>query len=116
MHRYLREFIKYIKLERRYSANTIEAYQSDLQQFQSFLKEYFHTEMINWQLVDKRIIRGYLGWLSMQNLRKISIARKLASIKSFFKFLTRHEYLDINPTSTTRTPKIEKRLPDSPDL
>jgi integrase/recombinase XerC len=112
MHRYLREFIKYIKLERRYSANTIEAYQRDLQQFESFLKEYFHTEMINWQLVDKRIIRGYLGWLSMQNLRKISIARKLAAIKSFFKFLTRHGYLEINPTSTTRTPKIEKRLPE----
>ncbi len=41
MHRYQREFIKYIKLERRYSENTVEAYQNDLQQFESFLKEYF---------------------------------------------------------------------------
>jgi integrase/recombinase XerC len=112
MHRFLREFIKYIKLERRYSENTIEAYQNDLRQFESFLKEYFHTDTVNWQLVDKRIIRGYMGWLSMQNLRKISIARKLASIKSYFKFLTRHEYLEINPTLTTRTPKFEKRLPE----
>ncbi len=112
MHRYLREFIKYIKLERRYSNNTVEAYQSDLQQFESFLKDYFHTDLINWQLVDKRIIRSYLGWLSMQHLQKISIARKLAAVKSFFKFLIRHEYLDINPTQTTRTPKIEKRLPE----
>ena len=63
-------------------------------------------------MVDKRIIRGYLGWLSNQNLRKISIARKLATIKSFFKFLTRNEHLKINPTLTTRTPKIEKRLPE----
>ena len=77
MHRYQREFIKYIKLERRYSENTIEAYQNDLQQFESFLKDYFHTDTINWSLVNKRIIRGYLGWLSTQNLRKISIARKL---------------------------------------
>ena len=112
MHRFLREFIKYIKLERRYSENTVEAYQNDLRQFESFLKEYFHTDTVNWQLVDKRIIRGYMGWLSMQNLRKISIARKLASIKSYFKFLTRHEYLEINPTLTTRTPKFEKRLPE----
>jgi len=112
MHRYQREFIRYIKLERRYTENTVEAYQSDLQQFESFLEEYFHTDTINWSLVDKRIIRGYLGWLSTQNLRKISIARKLAAIKSFFKFLTRNEYLPLNPTLTTRTPRIEKRLPE----
>ncbi len=112
MHRYLREFIKYISLERRFSENTIEAYQNDLQQFESFLEEYYHTTNINWELIDKRIIRSYLGWLSSQNLRKISIARKLAAIKSFFKFLTRNEYLQINPTLTTRTPKIEKRLPE----
>jgi len=112
MHRYLREFIKYISLERRYSKNTVEAYQNDLQQFESFLKEYYHTSDINWELIDKRIIRGYLGWLNSQGLRKISIARKLAAIKSFFKFLTRNEYLKINPSITTRTPKIEKRLPE----
>jgi integrase/recombinase XerC len=112
MHRYLREFIRYISLERRYSKNTIEAYQNDLQQFESFLKEYYHTTAINWELIDKRIIRGYLGWLSGQNLRKISIARKLAAVKSFFKFLTRNEYLEKNPTLTTRTPKIDNRLPE----
>jgi len=112
MHRYLREFIKYIRLERRYSKNTIDAYQSDLQQFESFLKDYYHTQDIQWELIDKRILRGYLGWLSSQHLRKISIARKLAAIKSFFKFLTRNDYIEINPSITTRTPKIEKRLPE----
>jgi integrase/recombinase XerC len=112
MHRYLREFIRYISLERRYSKNTIEAYQIDLQQFESFLKDYYHTTDINWKLIDKRIIRGFLGWLGSQNLRNISIARKLAAVKSLFKFLTRNEYLEINPTLTTRTPKIERRLPE----
>jgi integrase/recombinase XerC len=112
MHRYLREFIRYISLERRYSINTVEAYQNDLQQFEAFLKYYYHSPDINWKLIDKRIIRGYLGWLDGQNLRKSSIARKLAAIKSFFKFLTKNAYLDINPTLTTRTPKIEKRLPE----
>jgi len=112
MHRYLREFLKYIKLERRYSENTVEAYQKDLQQFESFLKDYFHNTEVNWLLVDRRIIRSYLGWLSTLNLQKISIARKLAALKSFFKFLNRHNYLPTNPASTTRTPKIEKRLPE----
>lgn len=112
MHRYLREFIKYIKLERRYSNNTIEAYQQDLRQFESFLKDYYRRDEINWQMVDKRLIRNYLGWLGTQDLKKISIARKLAALKSFFKFLTRNEYLDANPTLTTRTPRIEKHLPE----
>ena len=112
MHRYTREFIKHIKLERRYSSNTIEAYQSDLLQFESFLLNFYRDEAINWQLVDKRLIRSYLGWLSAQNIKKISIARKLAALKSFFRFLTQNEYLRVNPTLTTRTPKFEKRLPE----
>jgi len=112
MHRYLREFIKYIRLERRYSPNTVDAYQNDLLQFESFLKNYYRTDTVNWSLIDKRIIRSYLGWLSAQSLRKISIARKLAALKSFFKFLTRQGWIRINPTLTTRTPKIEKRLPE----
>jgi integrase/recombinase XerC len=112
MHRYQREFIKYIKLERHYSPNTVEAYQKDLQQFERYLQDYFHRDSVNWSLVNKRIIRSYLGWLSTQNLRKISIARKLAALKSFFKFLTRNSYIPLNPTLTTRSPKIEKRLPE----
>jgi integrase/recombinase XerC len=112
MHLYLREFIKYIKLERRYSLNTIDAYEHDLLQFESFLKNYYHSDTLNWSLVDKRIIRGYLGWLSTQSLRKISIARKLAALKSYFKFLTRQGLVGANPTLTTKTPKIEKRLPE----
>jgi len=112
MHRYVREFIRYISLERRYSKNTILAYQNDLQQFESFLKDYYHTTDINWKIIDKRIIRGYMGWLASQNLGKISIARKLAALKSFFKFLTKNEYLDFNPAVTIRTPKIDKKLPE----
>ncbi len=112
MHRYVHEFIKYIKLERRYSSNTVESYQNDLQQFELFLKNYFRDDSVDWHRVNKRILRGYLGWLSSQDLRKISIARKLAALKSFFKFLTRNGYLAVNPALTTRTPKFEKRLPE----
>ena len=108
----LDEFLTAIAAERGAAKNTIEAYQNDLQQFETFLQDYFHNETINWSLVDKRIIRSYLGWLSTQNLRKISIARKLAALKSFFKYLTRNNYISLNPTLTTRTPKIEKRLPE----
>lgn len=112
MNRYIREFIKHIKLERRYSSHTVEAYQGDLIQFEYFLRDYFHSENINWQLVDKSHVRHFLGYLVSAGLRKISIARKLAALKSFFTFLTQQDILQLNPTRTIKTPKYEKRLPE----
>ena len=73
MHRYIREYIKYIKLERRYSPHTIDAYQSDLVQFESFLKEYFRSDQIRWNLVQRRTLRDYLGWLAAQNHTELEI-------------------------------------------
>jgi integrase/recombinase XerC len=112
MHRYIREYIKYIKLERRYSNHTVEAYQGDLIQFEYFLSDFFHSDTINWQLVDKRHVRHFLGYLVSAGLKKITIARKLAALKSFFAFLTQQQMLQLNPTRTLKTPKYEKKLPE----
>ncbi len=112
MHRNIREFVKYIKLERRYSPNTVDAYQTDLVQFEKFLQEYFHTSEVNWQLINKRILRAYLGIMTAQGLKRISVARKLAALRSFFAFMTRTGMLEINPALSLRTPKYEKRLPE----
>lgn len=112
MHRFIREYIKHIKLERRYSNHTVEAYQGDLIQFEYFLSDFFHSENINWQLVDKRHVRHFLGYLVSAGLKKISIARKLAALKSFFAFLTQQQILQLNPTRTLKTPKYEKKLPE----
>ena len=112
MHRYIREYIKYIKLERRYSPNTIDAYQSDLVQFESFLKQYFNSDQANWKLVQRPALRDYLGWLAGQNLQRISIARKLSVVKALFTFMTGKEYLTANPSLGLKTPKFDKRLPE----
>ena len=112
MHRYVREFIRHIKLERRYSEHTVEAYQHDLEQFETFLKKYYQTDTANWNLVKRNTIRDYLGWLATLGLRRISIARKLAAVKAYFNFLTRSEYLEGNPARDIKTPKFEKYLPE----
>jgi integrase/recombinase XerC len=112
MHRFIGEYIKYIKLERRYSGHTVTSYQNDLQQFETFLKHYLHSDNINWSLVDRRILRDYLAWLASGGIRKISIARKLATVKSFYAFLGRQQWVVKNPTLTIRTPKFEKKLPE----
>jgi integrase/recombinase XerC len=112
MHRFLRDYIKYIKLERHYSIHTIDAYQGDLLQFETFLQQYYHTDQVNWQLVTRRILRAYLGWLSTYDLQRISIARKLATVKSFFSFLTQQKQITVNPAQTLKTPKYSKKLPE----
>jgi integrase/recombinase XerC len=112
MNKNIIEFIKYIKLEKRYSAHTIESYQNDLLQFESFLLNYFNTDKIFWHLIDKKIIRYFMIDLQENKISRRSVARKLAALKSFFKFLVREEVVAKNPTITIKTPKFDKKLPE----
>ncbi|MEJ2052554.1 MAG: tyrosine recombinase XerC [Calditrichaceae bacterium] len=112
MNRHISEFIKYIQLEKRYSDHTIESYRNDLSQFETFLIEYYKTEKIFWRLVDKKVIRYFLIYLQENSISRRSIARKLAALKSFFKYLVREEVIEGNPTLTIKMPKFEKKLPE----
>ncbi len=112
MDKNIRGFLKYISLERNYSENTSESYTNDLLQFESSLRKTFDTDTIIWQRVDKNIIRIFLNELTELKLSKRSIARKLAVLKSFFKYLTREEITSQNPTISIKLPKFEKKLPE----
>jgi len=112
MDKYIRNFLQYIALERRYSAHTVEAYSSDLQQFESFLKNYFNLQQLFWQHIGKEQIRHFMISLQEHGISRRSIARKLATIKSFFKFLAREEIIEQNPALSIKMPKFEKKLPE----
>lgn len=112
MDKNIRNFLRYIALERRYSANTVEAYSNDLSQFESFLKNYFNAPTVFWQNIEKKIIRHFMISLQESDISRRSVARKLATIKSFFKFLNREEILDQNPALSIKMPKFEKKLPE----
>lgn len=112
MDKYIRGFIKYILLERRYSKNTAESYSNDLIQFETFLREYFRADTLFWHLVDKKVIRHFLVELQGKGLSRRSIARKLATLKSFFKYLSREEIISINPALSIKMPKFERKLPE----
>ena len=75
MNKNIIEFIKYIKLEKRYSGHTIESYQNDLNQFESFLLKYFNTDKIFWHLVDKKVIRYFMIDLQENKISRRSVAR-----------------------------------------
>jgi len=104
----IEKFENYICVERNLSLHTRRNYISDLKQFNDFLKR--EHPKIKYEAIDNTIIRSYLGFLYKKN-RKSSVARKLASLRTFFKFLLRAGILKKNPASLVSTPRLEKYIP-----
>ncbi|MFA6808349.1 MAG: site-specific integrase, partial [Eubacteriales bacterium] len=105
-------FVAYQKA-RNFSELTISAYQTDLIQFLEFAGHETGTdfEKMDVENTDYFIVRSYIGFLIQKELKRKSIARKLAAIRSFFKYLCREGYLTDNPVQKVSTPKQGKTLP-----
>ena len=104
-------FLEYLKKERSYSPHTIKAYETDLIQFSRFVKEYGGTGSFNVSSVDKKTVQHFVGSLTEKGLSPKSTGRKLASIKSFFRYLLKHAHVESNPASTVKAPKQHASLP-----
>ncbi|MBI4435926.1 MAG: tyrosine recombinase XerC [Candidatus Omnitrophica bacterium] len=105
MKRYIEKFLRYLEYEKNASSHTLTNYRSDLEAFQEFVGD------IPPEKIDLLVLRRVLADLKTKNFQKITVARKLSTLRSFFKFLCREGYLHTNPTLSLRTPKQEKRLP-----
>lgn len=104
----IEQFIQYLTAERNYSLHTARAYSIDMYEFADFIKKTKNITLIN---CGKNIIRDYLAGLYNRNLKKSSIIRKLAVLKSFYKFLVIMSVIEVNPTISMSTPKKDKRIP-----
>jgi integrase/recombinase XerC len=102
-------FLRYIEFEKRYSNHTLISYKNDLKQFQEYLDSNHQNILI--QDADHYLIRSWIIFLSEGEIKPRSINRKIASLKSFYKFLLRREIITINPTTKLRLLKTEKNLP-----
>jgi integrase/recombinase XerC len=135
----IQQFINYLRAERHFSPHTSKCYTADLAQFCQYLAGEKHApteaatsgnngpterqaaatavdasgEATNRRLleVDTEVVRGFLSELREKNYCKSTVARKLATLRSFYKFLVRRSYLPSNPVAPIRTPKQDKRLP-----
>jgi integrase/recombinase XerC len=107
----IKKFLTYLETEKNLSNNTIEAYENDLFQFHNFLVSVFEKKDYSLENVDRQIIRDYMGNLLLNGLKKKSISRKIAAIRSFFKYLMKKNCLSKNPTLNIVPPKTEKALP-----
>jgi len=106
-----RKFLKYIDQELHYSKNTVIGYEYDLNTFMEFLKNYNSEFLIKYDNIDRIVIRHYLGREFELGRSSKTVARRLASIKSFFKYLVNVDLLKINPSEHVKSPKIEKHIP-----
>ena len=106
------EFYDYLKKERAFSSHTIDAYRNDLDRF--ILS--FPKNLSDLNQIDKDMIYNFLSEEFDKNYKSKTIARRLASIKSLFKYLIRSEQISQNPSINIKTPKVEKKLPNFVDI
>ncbi len=101
-------FLEYLTNEKRSSLNTIESYRRDIEGFSAFLIRIGMSDNVN--VVDSSIIRTYLSTL-YGNCEPATIARKLAALRSLFRFLVARKITDRNPAAAIKTPKKKNKLP-----
>ena len=102
-------FLKYLEYEKRYSKHTVISYQNDLQQFLSFLTTSFQTD--NLKEVNHGILRAWLVDLSEQKIQPTSINRKIAALRSFYKYLLKNDHVLQDPTWKLKTLKTPRKVP-----
>lgn len=106
--KWIQLFCAHLQEEKNYSIHTVVAYRNDLCQFLQFLQEWYGKDPTQ---TDNMVIRSYLAHMAGDKYERSSIARKLATLRSFFSFLQWEGILDSNPTAEIRTPKQDKKLP-----
>src|SRR3954463_5610995 len=108
---HLEEFLQHLKYERNVSPHTLRNYMSDLEQFRDHLCAVEKREDFEVDQIDRLTIREWMAELH-DGHKKTSVARKLASLRTFFQFLVREGKLESNPAKQVATPKIERKLPN----
>lgn len=102
-------FLKYIEYEKRYSKHTLISYKNDLSQFEAFLADKY--PQIEIDKSSHKEIRNWIIQLLENKNESTSINRKLASLRSYYKFLLKREIIDLDPTVKIKALKSKKSLP-----
>ena len=108
MEQTVRRFLEYLEKERNYSAHTVLSYNTDLSALVLFLKG---EGIQSFKDVHKEELRSFIGSLLDAGFNKRSVARKIAALRSFFKYLRRHKFIEGNPSLVLINPKLPKKLP-----
>lgn len=107
MRKRLKKFLDYLKYEKNASSHTIASYRRDLSQ----LADYLDEKKVRLAEIDNIVLRGFLARLQEKGNKKSTVARKLASMRSFFQFCLKKRWLEDNPAKSVSTPKQERPVP-----
>lgn len=107
--RLIEEFLDYLSLERGLSPNTVIAYRRDLRKFFDFLDKKKHIDILNPQ---RDNFLGYIYELKDGQLKSSSIARNIVTLKVFYRYLVRQQYIKNDPSELLESPKLWKYLPE----
>jgi len=102
-------FLKYVRFEKRFSPHTVLSYQTDLQQFGSFLKTTYSEKKP--ELANYSMVRSWIVSLVESKRNASSVNRKIACLRSFYKFLLKREVINKDPMVKIRVLKMKRRLP-----
>jgi integrase/recombinase XerD len=108
MKAFIKEYLALLKLEKNLSDNTVNSYANDLRSFSQFIED---AGVKDPSEISSRNISGFFGLLSDLGLSVRSAARYYSSLKGFFNYLIRNEYIKKNPIERVPPPKLEKNLP-----
>ncbi len=109
----IQKYLRYLNVERNASGHTITSYKTDLSQFLTFCSEQFNCQekSVSLQKIDRLLIRLWLGRLSDNGLKKSSVSRKVAAIRSFFNYSFKRGFITKNPAHLLIVPKKGRRIP-----
>jgi len=107
---YTIDFLDYLSIEKNASPHTIQDYNTDIKNFIEFITNHEILAVVP-GTVNSIMLRAYLNHLKKKEYSRRTIARKIAALRSFFRYLCREDIILDNPFTGLRTPKLEKRLP-----
>ena len=107
MEKDIKNFLEFIKSDKKLSKNTLESYHRDILQYQEYLEE----KKINYKEVNNENVLGYLDYLKGLDKKASTISRHLASIRLFYQYLLKNKIVKEDPTKGIQSPKIEKKAP-----
>ncbi len=115
MQKYIADFLHHLKYERNLSAHTLRNYESDLGQFYDHLAPSDKNDkrrQVDLHAIDNLTIRDFMATLYEKSKKKSSIHRKVAALRTFFRFLCREGVLEVNPAQLVSSPRVERKLPN----